>query len=50
MLWFNIENDIIKPKDNIEVFDREYIQNVDYKTYRVSSIINKVLEYQRSTK
>lgn len=43
MLWLGMENDIIDNKSDTKIFNKEYLKDIDYKTLKVSDVID-VLE------
>lgn len=45
LLWLYIENDIIVPDELDEVFfTEEYVDNINYKTYTVKELLDKLEE------
>lgn len=46
MLWLGIENEIIEPIDDNAIFGKERLSDLDYETYKVSDVIDRLIEYQ----
>lgn len=47
MLWLGMENDIVKHDPDIKIFDKDYAKDIDYKTLKVSTIIDRIEEFAR---